>query len=43
MTVKELKDFTFGNYYQQMRFAKENSYSLMKHEKKNIYNFFQQS
>ena len=26
MTVKELRDFIFENYYQQMTFAKENNY-----------------
>ena len=29
--VKELKDFIFENYYQQMGFARENSYYSMKH------------
>ena len=29
MTVKELRDFIFENYYQQMAFAKENNYYSM--------------
>ena len=31
MTVKELKNFTFKNYHQQMRFAKGNNHYLTKH------------
>ena len=31
MIVKELKDFIFENYHQQMGFAKENSYYSMKY------------
>ena len=34
MTIKELKDFAFENYYQRIRFTKENSYFSMKHRKK---------
>ena len=34
MTIKELKDFIFENYYRRIRFPKENSYYLMKHQKK---------
>ena len=34
MTVNELKDFVFENYYRQIGFSKENSYYLMKHRKK---------
>ena len=34
MIVKELKDFIFENYHQQMGFAKENSYYSMKYWKK---------
>ena len=34
MTIKELKDFIFENYYRRIGFPKENSYYLMKHQKK---------
>ena len=34
MTVKELEDFIFEKYHQRIRFAKENSYYTMKHQKK---------
>ena len=34
MKVKELKAFIFESYHQRMGFAKENSYYLMKHQKK---------
>ena len=34
MTVNELRDFVFENYYRQIGFSKENSYYLMKHQKK---------
>ena len=34
MTVKELKDFLFEIYDQEIKFAKENSYYSMKHLKK---------
>ena len=34
MKVKELKAFIFEIYHQRMGFAKENSYYLMKHQKK---------
>ena len=37
MTIKELKDFIFENYYnyyRRIRFPKENSYYSMKHQKK---------
>ena len=33
MTVKELKDFIFENYYRQIGFTKENSYYLVKYQK----------
>ena len=33
MTIKEFKDFLFENFYRQIGFTKENSYS-MKHPKK---------
>ena len=34
MTVIELKEFIFGNYYKRIRFSKENSYYSLKHQKK---------
>ena len=34
MSDKELKDFIFENYRQQVEFPKENSYYSMKHSKK---------
>ena len=34
MKVKELKDFSFENHHQRMEFAIENSYYLIKHQKK---------
>ena len=33
MTIKELKDFIFENYYRQIGFTKENSYYLVKYQK----------
>ena len=33
MPVKELKDFIFKDYHQQIRFSKEKGYYLMKHQK----------
>ena len=36
MTVIELKEFIFGNYYKRIRFSKENSYYSLKHQKKKI-------
>ena len=33
MTVKELKDFIFKNYYKRPEFTKENSYYSMTHRK----------
>ena len=35
ITVKELKDFNFDRYHQQVGFPKENSYYSIKHQKKN--------
>ena len=35
MITKKLQDFIFENYYRRTRFTKENSYYLMKHQKKN--------
>ena len=34
MTVKELKDFIFENYYRQIGFTKEKSYYSNKRQKK---------
>ena len=34
VTIKELKDFIFENYYRQIEFTKEKSYYSMKHQKK---------
>ena len=36
MTVNELRDFIFENYYKWIRFAIENSYYLMRHQKKDL-------
>ena len=36
MSVNEIKDFIFQNYYKQIEFSKENSYYSMKHLKKKI-------
>ena len=34
MTINELKDFIFENYYKQIGFTKENSYYSIKDKKK---------
>ena len=36
MTIKELKDFIYENYYRRIGFPNESSYHSMKHKKKNI-------
>ena len=36
LTVNELKDFIFENYYRQMGVAKENNYYSMKRQKKDL-------
>ena len=36
MTIKELKDLIFENYYRQIGFTKENSYYSIKRQKKKI-------
>ena len=36
MSVNEIKDFSFENYYKQIGFSKENCYYSMKHQKKQI-------
>ena len=43
MTVKEVKDFIFENYYRQIGFAKEKSYYSIKRQKKKIYCHLQQN
>ena len=40
MTLKELKEFIFENYYRQNGFSKENSYYSMKHQKKKDFPVF---
>ena len=38
MSVNEIRDFIFGNYYKRIVFSKENSYYSMKFlKKKEIY------
>ena len=37
MSVNEIRDFIFENYYKQIGFSKENSYYSMKHLKKNFF------
>ena len=32
--VNEIRNYIFGKYYKRIRFYKENSYKLMKHQKK---------
>ena len=34
MTVKQIRDFIFENYYKRIGFSKENAYYSMKHQKK---------
>ena len=36
MTVQQLRDFIYENYYRRIRFRKENSYYSMKRQKKKI-------
>ena len=43
MKIKELRDFIYENYYSQIGFIKENSYYLIKRQKKKIYNCLQQN
>ena len=40
MTLKELKEFIFENYYRQNGFSKENSYYSMKYQKKKDFPVF---
>ena len=42
MTLIELRDFIFENYYKQNGFVKESSYYSMKRLKRKIYFCFQQ-
>ena len=37
MSLNEIKDFIFENYYKRIGFSMENSYYSMKHLKKKIY------
>ena len=41
ITVNEIRDFFFENYYKRIGFSKENSYYSMKRQKKKIYNCLQ--
>ena len=41
MSVNEIRDFIFENYYRRSGFSKENSYYSMKHQKKKIYDGLQ--
>ena len=34
MSVNEIRNFIFKNYYKRIGFSKENSYYSMKHQKK---------
>ena len=36
MSVNEIRDFIFENYYKRIGFSKENSYCSMKHLEKKI-------
>ena len=36
ISVNEVRDFIFKNYYKRIGFSKENSYYSMKHQKKKI-------
>ena len=36
MTVQQLRDFIYENYYRRIRFRKENNYYSMKRQKKEI-------
>ena len=40
MTVNELRDFIFKNYYKRIGFARENSYYSMKHQKEKVLQLF---
>ena len=35
MSINEIKDFNFENYYKRIGFSKESSYHLIEHLKKN--------
>ena len=41
MSVNEMRDFIFENYYKRIEFSKENSYCSMKRQEKKIYNCLQ--
>ena len=36
ISVNEVRDFIFKNYYKRIGFSKENSYYSMKHQEKKI-------
>ena len=40
MSLNEIRDFIFENYYKRIGFSKENSYYSMKHQKKNELQLF---
>ena len=40
MSLNEIRDFIFENYYKRIGFSKENSYYSMKHQKKNDLQLF---
>ena len=41
MTVNEVRDFIFENYYKRIGFSKENSYYSMKHQKRKDLQLFE--
>ena len=41
MSVNEIRDFTFENYYKQIGLSKKNSNYSMKHHERKIYNCLQ--
>ena len=43
MSVNEIRNFIFENYYKQIAFSKENSHYSMKPQEKKIYNFLLQN
>ena len=40
MSVNEIRDIIFENYYKQIGFSKGNSYYSMKHQRKNYLKLF---
>ena len=41
MTIKELRDFNYENYYKEIGFSKENIYYLIKYQTKKTYDHLQ--